>query len=803
LGRPYVRLMGFLLLGTATAPFLIYLSSRILHGEPLRAHRTTLLLVFVALTLTLALRPLLRRLEPIIDAGARRQAEFLDSIPDRYVSMAIFTSAALSLFLELSIIRWQATVFEIFAFYKNFSLLACFAGLGLGYALGSRKLIPLFLSVPLLCWQFVLLLGLRYGLAANNRMSLKMLPFSEQLNMGLPAVDTLFNGIQTYLLLALVFLLTALAFIPIGQLCGCVMELRGKEERGKERRRNAPREKLSAYGLNLAGSVAGVLLLFVLSAFWTPPVVWFVVAFALLLVFHVWSPGPLLFGAASVIVALVVIAWPAGPGWQRIYSPYQLLEVGQDPQGLMIISAAGHYYQRVHDLARSNRNVDSDPKLNSIRNYYELPYWLYGHSPASVAVVGAGTGNDVAAALRNGAEKIDAIEIDPAILMEGKLGHPEHPYSNPRVHAVVNDARTFLRTTNQHYDMVVYGLLDSHTLLSHASSVRLDSFVYTVEGLREARRRLNPDGILSLSFSLMNPQLGHKIYLMLQDAFDGRPPVCVRADYDGAVIFLEANNGQLSLPPALLQKTGVEDATSAFAAPAVSAGLSNNVPTDVSTDDWPFFYMPRRVYPVSYLIMAGLVLALSLFLFSRFLEGKPQFGSAPFFFLGAGFMLIETKAITELGLLFGNSWQVIGIAIIAILVMAFLANWTVMRYTIERSTVTYLLLLFSLAVGWWIAHTGGLPSTWLGRIGLAIVLTSPMFFSGILFSTWLRSRGTISGMMAINLLGAMCGGLLEYNSMYFGFQFLYILAAGLYVAAIVSELVGFTPKVESALAGTR
>jgi len=54
--------------------------------------------------------------------------------------------------------------------------------------------------------------------------------------------------------------------------------------------------------------------------------------------------------------------------------------------------------------------------------------------------------------------------------------------------------------------MVVYGLLDSHTLLSHASSVRLDSFVYTVEGLREARARLNPDGILSLSFSVMNPR---------------------------------------------------------------------------------------------------------------------------------------------------------------------------------------------------------------------------------------------------------------------------------------------------------
>jgi hypothetical protein len=776
LGRSYVRLMGLALLGTVTVPFLTYLSSRLLEGDTLAAHRPTLLLIFIALIVPLVLRPTLRKLEPLIDAAGRRQAEFLHSIPDEYLGICIFTSAALSLFLELSIIRWQATVFELFAFYKNFSLLACLAGLGLGYALGSRKVIPLFLAVPLFCWQFVLLLGLRYGLAAGDRLSLKMLPFSEQLNMGLPAVDTLFNSVQTYLLLALVFLLTALAFIPIGQLCGCLLERR---------------EKLSGYGLNLAGSIVGVLLMFLLSAFWTPPIVWFLPAFGLLLMFHVWSVRPLLFGIISVVLALIVVAWPTDPRYQRIYSPYQLLEVGQDAQGLTEILAAGHYYQRVLDLARSNRNVDSNPQLSIIRSYYELPYWLYGRTPGYVAVVGAGTGNDVAAGLRNGAGKIDAIEIDPAILMEGRLGHPEHPYSDPRVRAIVSDARTFLRTTNERYDMVVYGLLDSHTLLSHASSVRLDSFVYTVEGLREARKRLTPDGILSLSFSVMNLQLGRKIYLMLQEAFDGRAPVCVRVEYQGAVIFLQANDRQLLLPPALLQKPGFEDVSSTFGDPAISA--------DVSTDDWPFFYMPRRVYPVSYLAMAALVLVLSLYIFSRFLQGSPQFGTAPFFFLGAGFMLIETKAITELGLVFGNSWQVIGIVIIAILVMALLANFVVRRYGIARSSTTYLLLLVSLAIGWWIAHTGGLPSTWVGRIGLAFVLTSPIFFSGILFSTLLRSRGAISGMMAMNLLGAMCGGLLEYNSMYFGFQFLYILAAGLYIAAFVSELTALKPKFEAVL----
>jgi hypothetical protein len=189
-------------------------------------------------------------------------------------------------------------------------------------------------------------------------------------------------------------------------------------------------EKLPAYGLNLLGSLAGVLLMFAVSAFWTPPLVWFVLAFSATLLFYVPNRSSLLVGLIAAAVALVVLAWPVSPAWQRIYSPYQLLEVGRNERGLMLIRAAGHYYQRVHDLSRSNHNVETTPGLKAIRNYYELPYRVYGR-PKTVAVVGAGSGNDVAAALRRGSEHVDAIEIDPAILLLGRLGHPEYPYDDP------------------------------------------------------------------------------------------------------------------------------------------------------------------------------------------------------------------------------------------------------------------------------------------------------------------------------------------------------------------------------------
>ena len=147
-------------------------------------------------------------------------------------------------------------------------------------------------------------------------------------------------------------------------------------------------------------------------------------------------------------------------------------------------------------------------------------------------------------------------------------------------------------------------------------------------------------------------------------------------------------------------------------------------------------------------------------------------------------MLIETKAITELGLTFGNTWHVIGIAIAGILLMAFLANSLVARFGLSRLAIPCCLLLLSLALGHYVASIGGFTPNFFGRIAAIAVLTSPIFFSGLMFSSLLNRSGQVSGVMAANLLGATLGGFLEYNSMYFGFGSLYIFAMILYIVCI-------------------
>ena len=119
-------------------------------------------------------------------------------------------------------------------------------------------------------------------------------------------------------------------------------------------------------------------------------------------------------------------------------------------------------------------------------------------------------------------------------------------------------------------------------------------------------------------------------------------------------IFIQGRDRRPSIAPDLMAKLNLTDVTDVYANPDLKA--------DASTDDWPFFYMPERRFPTSYIPMAVIVLALSLVMSRICLKSRLSFESEKviFFLLGAGFMLIETKAITELGLTFGNTWHVRG-----------------------------------------------------------------------------------------------------------------------------------------------
>jgi uncharacterized membrane protein len=255
--------------------------------------------------------------------------------------------------------------------------------------------------------------------------------------------------------------------------------------------------------------------------------------------------------------------------------------------------------------------------------------------------------------------------------------------------------------------------------------------------------------------------------------------VRVRYDHSRTTAFIARKGQPVTMPDAnAFASIGFTDVSDYFMQPYPDSA--------VPTDDWPFFYMVERAYPVTYMIALGMVLLLSYFFVRKTIGFTDPIDRSyvPFFFLGSGFMLVETKAITELGLHLGGTWYVIAATIVMVLLMAFLANLIVQRKVFQRTGFAYIGLMVSLLVGYVYARNHALfafSSPLASLMVSCVLLTIPLFFSGIVFSTLIsRAKINISTALAYNLMGALFGGLMEYNSMYFGFGFLYLLALGFY-----------------------
>ena len=267
-------------------------------------------------------------------------------------------------------------------------------------------------------------LGLPVGIPMD---ALNVTPIIEQANMGFGSATTIPHFIAICFFLGLTFLLICLTMLPGGQLCGILLH------------RVTP---LTGYGLILMGSILGVGLSILLSYLWTPPAVWFGLVGVGLMIFLSSHYYAQLLGGCLALGILILLVWPVHFPWYPIYSPYQLLEHGPGKRGQVTIRAEGHFFQNAHDLSESSVYRKEDGETAATGHYSDFPYMLID-TPRSVAIVGAGSGNDVAAALRAGVDTIDAVEIDPAIYQIGAYYHPEAPYSNPRVKVSINDARSF------------------------------------------------------------------------------------------------------------------------------------------------------------------------------------------------------------------------------------------------------------------------------------------------------------------------------------------------------------------------
>ncbi|MDO8558655.1 MAG: methyltransferase domain-containing protein [bacterium] len=669
----------------------------------------------------------------------------------------------LALYFELVIIRYLSSEIRVFSYLKNLPLVACFFGLGLGMVLGEREK---FFTRIFPFTMLALFLLMRFAPELN----LTHLPF--------PTFDYIIWGkvdvessplMQLLRYVGIITFISALVVcfsIPLGSRIGRYLQ-------------GLP--TLKGYATDLAGSIAGIGMFSLLAFLGTPPWVWVGVGSILLFVFH---RNKIFDCVVLAAIPLLLISSPSGTLW----SPYYRISLEERPplekeqrSSAIYLSVNYDYHQKILDLSDAffKKHPETEPNSSALLTY-DLPY-LVRPEAKDVLILGAGTGNDVASALRHGAEHVDAVEIDPTILEIGRSYHPEKPYDSPKVFVHVDDARAYLKKTKARYDLVVFAYLDSHTLLANSSSLRLDNYVYTVESLQEAKNLLLPGGTLVLAHGTGKLFVSARLYRMLKEVF-GEAPKTYFTNYDGGgTVFVSGSrrdHPRLEHIPIIneeFERTG--------------AALS------LATDRWPFLYLRSRTIPASYGIIFFLLMLAYFFskpvLFPRRTSADEKTivwtrSNIHFFMLGAAFLLLETKAVTELSLLFGSTWMVNTVAIFAFLLMAMLANALLMRIVPSRNII-YGMLFASLLVSIFfplgiLAGLSFAPKL----LGSGVVLASPVFFSGMLFSRAFRDATRPGEALGMNLLGALVGGVAENAVMIGGTLLLGGLAAIFYIVSLLA-----------------
>ena len=695
------------------------------------------------------------------DAGDPAQPDTLPEEP-----RLAFLASFLVLFVEIALIRWMPAYIRLLAYFSNFILLASFLGIGIGCLLAPARA-RLFAWFPVLT---AALIGVVYAF---------------RLEVALPTSGSIYftSGTPNPVVAVETTLLLPILFVAMAALLATAAQRMAREM--------AALPPLRGYTLNVAGSLAGVAAFAVISWLELPPAVWFAVAFAIAVLLLI-TPEPakdysVPDGVASVAprrpapraavvvdIALLVVALVLVQLMARgaLWSPYYKITVGQEGADT-VVEVNNIFHQSMAPVAHKEY-------------FYTWPYTVFGDSFENVLILGAGSGTDVAAALRHGARHVDAVEIDPTIIRLGRQHHPDKPYDDPRVTVINDDARHFLRTTNKKYDLVVFALIDSLTLQSSFSGVRLESYMFTEESFRAVRDRLEPDGLLVVYNYFRERWLVDRLANTAARAFGAEPRVHVHESRAYLGIILAGPR-----LAALTTEPVIPDRVTAYGqshAPSPARMHVRDDGVEPATDDWPFLYLHTRHVPAHYLATLALILGVSAIAVFWVLRGQSGAWSWEFFFLGAGFMLLETKAIIQFALLWGSTWVVASLAIAAVLGMALIANFIVSRVEVTRPWLVGGALIALLALNALIpVGRVGFDSRGAESVFYAILMFSPILCAGLLFGSAIKRSTSLPRDYGTNLLGAMVGGVAEYFSLVTGFSLLLGLVALFYLGALVTR----------------
>ena len=650
--------------------------------------------------------------------------------PERRDPPRLVLASFLMLFVELALIRWAGSNIVYLSYFSNFVLLGSFLGIGIGFLrAGSRRDLSGWAPVALAALvAFVLAFPVQVDKSGSELIYFGRRPQA--------------SGLPIWVTLPVVFAAVAATMAMIGEGVARIF---------------ARFQPLEAFRLDLLGSICGVAAFSLLSFLRAPPLAWGVVAAAAFALLRGRRLGRIYVLALVVLVAL--LAGETFLSKSTTWSPYYKLRTAPTAHGL-----------RIFANGISHQEIESVRGLRRDHPIYFQPYERLVHPRLSdVLIVGAGNGNDTAIALTRGARRVDAVEIDPGIYEIGKAHHPDHPYASPRVHVHIDDGRAFLERTRRHYDLILFALPDSLTLIAGQSAIRLESYLFTRQALEQARSRLRPHGVFAMYNYYRQRWLVDRLAGTVAGVFGHAPCIySIGKQAQLAVLVGSADPHALRCGPG-----GTWQHPASVVPPA--------------TDDHPFVYLRTNRIPGIYVLTLFLILADSLAAVRTAAGPFRQMRSyADLFFMGAAFLLIETKSVVQFALLFGTTWFVNALVFGGILLAVLAAVEVTRRTRLPRPPLLYGLLFAALALAWAIPPDTLLRLSVAPRFAAATALAfAPIALANLIFAQRFRESASSTTAFAANLLGAMVGGLLEYLSLLTGYRALIIVVAALYVLAFL------------------
>ena len=756
----------------------------------------------------------------------------------------LFLISVLVLFLELAAIRWFPSHVLFLTFFTNTVLLAAVLGMSVGCLAANR-------TRDFLPWTPILLV---LSLGAAHFVEFERQRSNSFVDVGNQASPQLvFFGVEYQPRDPSTFV------IPIEVLCGVFFVLIALSMVGPGQQLGRALSKLSnrveSYTVNILGSIAGIVLFAACSWFEVPPVGWF--AIVLLGLGYFVLPEDRVRGIAiSVGPALVLFlsataGFSAGAqtgGIQEFWSPYYRIHYQPEPK-IITVNLIGH-----------QQMVSRQSPFPA----YALPHLLNrdaGRPPfGQVLIIGAGSGNDVSRALAWGAERIDAVEIDPVIYRLGRENHPDHPYDDPRVFVHLDDGRNYLKSSNKQYDLIVYALVDSLVLHSSYSNIRLESYLFTEQAFEDVRKRLKPGGVFVMYNYFRQGWIVSRLRDTLEATFGGNsalvlnlpsrdtlePDQVLQGDFTVLIAGATApiKDAFARQPEYWLKGGRAPDRSTlnGFDYPtgqeregwrALSTDereksewqqfrttrvMAGNEPQHLATDDWPFLYLRQPMIPALSLRGMAIMGTLGLLLLAPFVRrsggaARGEAGAeapalqdpqvpllAQMFFLGAGFMLVETKAVVHMALLFGGTWVVNSVVIFAVLVMILVANLFVLAVKPKTMLPYYAGLFASLLVSALVPMDYFLGMDRTAQVlGSSLLAFVPVLFAGVIFAVSFSRAAQPDLAFGANIAGAMFGGLAEYSSMLLGFQYLLFVAIAIYACSFIASTTKVTKDAKPVL----